>query len=572
MRGGVLMLRKLGFLVLALGLALPAMAVSRSGSISGYVRSAGGVPQMGAAVEVVGAAIRSLRVFTDENGFYSAGGLVPGLYDVKVSAPSFLPYLRERIGLHAGAAAVVNVTLNTLFETLQLTPSRLPADQEDWKWVLRSSENRPILRILQQDPVLLASKTISPGEIRESHELKGTVSFLAGSQSDGFGSTSDMMTGFSVEKSLMTTGTFSLLGNVAYNSGSPNAALRGTYSHHFDNGSEPQIAVTMRRLAAPDFYSRGDVLQALSVSTSDNLTFADVVELRFGSELQTIQFMGRASAFRPFGSAEVHLSPNTLVEYRFATARPDSRLEKGFESAPADLSESGPHVSVANYSSYIEKSQHQELSLSRRIGKTTLEVAAFSDRITNPALTGVGLVTGENGQVLPDLDSGTFTYQGRALNTSGMRVVLQRKIASDLTATVDYGYGGVLALDSPDVSLQQAREALAIRERHSVAGKLAGTMPGTHTRWIASYRWTSGSALTPVDAFNASPGQADPYLSFYFRQPIPGTSFIPCHMDAIIDVRNLLAQGYVPLMGQDGRTVYLVQSARAIRGGVAFTF
>jgi hypothetical protein len=43
-------------------------------------------------------------------------------------------------------------------------------------------------------------------------------------------------------------------------------------------------------------------------------------------------------------------------------------------------------------------------------------------------------------------------------------------------------------------------------------------------------------------------------------------------MDALIDLRNLLAQGYVPVMGQDGRTVYLVQSARAIRGGVAFTF
>jgi len=34
----------------------------------------------------------------------------------------------------------------------------------------------------------------------------------------------------------------------------------------------------------------------------------------------------------------------------------------------------------------------------------------------------------------------------------------------------------------------------------------------------------------------------------------------------------LLEQGYHPFMGQDGRTLYLVQSARAIRGGLAFTF
>jgi hypothetical protein len=43
-------------------------------------------------------------------------------------------------------------------------------------------------------------------------------------------------------------------------------------------------------------------------------------------------------------------------------------------------------------------------------------------------------------------------------------------------------------------------------------------------------------------------------------------------MEVLMDLRNLLAQGYVPVMGQDGRTLYLVQSARSVRGGVAFSF
>jgi hypothetical protein len=43
-------------------------------------------------------------------------------------------------------------------------------------------------------------------------------------------------------------------------------------------------------------------------------------------------------------------------------------------------------------------------------------------------------------------------------------------------------------------------------------------------------------------------------------------------MDVVVEIRNLLAQGYVPVFGQDGRTVYLVQSARAVRGGLAFNF
>ena len=76
------MLGRLGFKLglLGIALALPVLAADRpgSGSISGYVRSAAGVPQMGAMVEVLGSAAHTLRVFTDENGFYSASGLLPG--------------------------------------------------------------------------------------------------------------------------------------------------------------------------------------------------------------------------------------------------------------------------------------------------------------------------------------------------------------------------------------------------------------------------------------------------------------------------------------------------------------
>ena len=561
------MLRKLGCLLIALGLVPSLWAVERPASISGYVRSATGVPQMGAMVEVLGSAVQTFKVFTDENGFYSASGILPGVYNLKVSAPSFLPALRERVGLRPGSAVIVNVTLATLFDAIQLAPWRGPAEDDDWKWVLRSVSNRPILRVLEDGSPVLVSQAEQDG-----HELKGTLSFLAGSPSEGYGSASDVSTGFSVERSIFSSGMVALRGNVGYGNGSPTAVLRASYRHKMSNGSEPQVAFTLRRLASPDINLHDAALQALSLTTSDTFTVGDVLEFKFGSELQTIQFMGRVTGFRPFGSADLHLSPNTVLEYRYATAQPDSRMDKGFDTAPADLSESGPHVSLAGFSPSLERAHHHELSLSRRLGKNNLQVAVYSDRVTDPALTGVGMVYANGGEVLPDLYSGTFTYQGRDLAARGLRVVLQRKLTSDLTATLDYGYGGVLDLAKADVSLEDARQWTEVRNRHTVAAKLAGTFPGAKTRWIASYRWISGQALTPVDMFNASAGQADPYLNIFFRQPIPGTGFFPGHMDALVDVRNLLAEGYVPVLGQDGHTVYLVQSARAVRGGVAFTF
>ena len=396
------------------------------------------------------------------------------------------------------------------------------------------------------------------------------MSFVAGAESEGFGSASDMSTGFSVEKSLFSSGTLDLGGTVGYGDGSPGGVMRASYTHKMANGSEPEVSLTMRSLPSPVVGLQNASLQALALSSSDHFVLGDVLELKFGSELQTIQFMGRVTAFRPFGSVRAHLSSSTVVEYSYASAEPDSRMDKGFDTTPDDLSEAQPRMSIASFSPALERAHHHEVSLSEHAGKDRVQFAFYADRVANPALTGVGDLSNENGEVLPDLYSGTFTYQGADLNTHRVRMVWQRQLTGDIAATVDYGYGGVLDLGTPGVNLQEAKQTMRVKDRQTVAGKLSGTTARSKTHWIASYRWTGGNALTPVDIFDASPGQAAPYLSLFLRQPIPG--ILPGHVDAVIDIRNLLAEGYVPVVGQDGRTVYLVQAARAVRGGVAFTF
>lgn len=561
------MFRKLGFLLVAAALALPALAADRPGSISGYVRSGSGVPQMGAMVEILSSAARNLRVFTDDRGFYSIADLVPGTYTVKVTAPSFLPALRERIGLHAGSALMVNVTLSTLFDAIQLGPLHGPVDDDDWKWTLRSMANRPILRVLDEDPRIKSAKAESDG-----HDLKASLSFLAGSPSEGYDGVSDMSTGFSVEQKVFTDDRVRLAGNVGYGDGAGAAILRASYTHQTPAGAAPTVALTVRRLAPPLLGAHTQGLQAVGLSTTDQLTVGNVLELKFGSELQTVQFMGRFTAFRPFGTADLHLSPNTVVEYRYASSRPTGAMANDNAVESADLGDAGPRVSIASFSPALERAHHQEISVSRRFHNTNLQVAYYSDRVSNTVLTGVGAVGGAGGELLPDVDSGTFSYQGTDLDTNGVRVVLQRKLAADLTATLDYAYGGVLDLARPDIELQDARASLTTERRHAFSTKLSGHVPYCKTRWTTSYGWLSGRGLTPVDMFNASAGQSDPYLNVFLRQPLPGFGFLPLHMEAMLDLRNLMAQGYVPVMGQDGRTVYLVQSARSVRGGLAFTF
>ncbi|MGH9522904.1 MAG: carboxypeptidase-like regulatory domain-containing protein, partial [Terriglobales bacterium] len=123
--------RKLGYVLLVAALVIPAAAADKTGSIAGFVRNSAGNAQMGAVVEVFTRATQPLTVFTDDRGHFLATGLTPGIYHVKVSAPAFLPALRENVSLRPGAAVLVNITLNTLFEAMEMLPSRRNLSDEE---------------------------------------------------------------------------------------------------------------------------------------------------------------------------------------------------------------------------------------------------------------------------------------------------------------------------------------------------------------------------------------------------------------------------------------------------------
>jgi len=547
---------------------------AEAGSISGTVKDGTGTPQMGAVVEIfTSAASLGATVFTDSRGFYSAENLPPGTYYIRVSAASFLPALRENVSLRAGARVLVNVTLNAIAGALQSLPARRSSatEPDDWHWVLRSSANRPVLRAVDQDNQGDDAWSSNMGETADDHGLRARVAFIAGSEAGGFGSSGDMTTAFALEKSLFSS-TFSFDGNIGASSGDPSGVLRASYSHDFGASSRPTFSVIYRRFAAPGTTVGNSPSAAVEMNTSDSMTVGDFIDLQYGAAIQSLEFAKRVMALRPYGAVTVHVSPNFIVEYRYATSEPNTRAGKGFDTAPADLTETNPRMALSNGEPNIERAQHQEISVSRRFGKTSLQMAGYADHVRNAVLIGAGDPSGYSDDVLPDVYSGTFSYAyAGSINTSGLRLVVERKIFDDLIATVDYSNGGAVSAESLPGTWENLAQSLGMHRQHSVGGKLAGRVPACHAQWIASYKWTSGNTFSSVDAFNSSPGQTDPYLSVFIRQPLPATSFLP-RMDAVVDLRNLLAQGYLPVMGPDGRTVYLVQSARSLRGGVAFTF
>src|SRR5215475_6926231 len=156
-------------------LSIAACAGVNPGSISGYVKNTAGVPQMGATVLLISATGQSKTAYTDVKGYFNVAGLLPGSYDLHVSAPSFLPTLREDVVLAAGASKVLTVTLNTLFEAVRMLPPLKKGDAEDdsWKWTLRSTANRPVLRFDDDTALIVETQ-------QEGQPLTGTLALMAG--------------------------------------------------------------------------------------------------------------------------------------------------------------------------------------------------------------------------------------------------------------------------------------------------------------------------------------------------------------------------------------------------------
>jgi hypothetical protein len=99
---------------------------------------------------------------------------------------------------------------------------------------------------------------------------------------------------------------------------------------------------------------------------------------------------------------------------------------------------------------------------------------------------------------------------------------------------------------------------------------LSGTLDGSGTRWRASYRWQPEDTVTQVAPFAVD--AAAPYFNLHIRQPIHLHRDGTCGFEALLDVRNLLAEGYHPFLTSDGSLLIFAQDQRSVRAGLAFSF
>lgn len=548
------------------------------GVLSGVVRDAHGTPQLGAAVELLTPSAAEVAVaLTDVRGRYRFTAISNGRYALKVTAAAFLPTLRENLHLRGGQV-VVNLTLNTLFEAAQWVPAQRRAvdeSEDDWKWTLRSSVSRPILRWDEDGPTVVVHSQRAETLQRRS-TMHATVSSAPGKFAAGGSHAALEAAGVSAGNGL-----WMVRSDLDQASGRNAAAA-------FSAGLERRLA---QGLTSTDFRTNATVRQlpTLIVGNSDSVRVATFVlrgaestrlaglaEIAAGSEMTIVQpstrsasdgASNRVASVRPFLTVRTNPEGKSGFAYRFASAPAYQHV------GDVDATDSLPRFSVEHGEFVLEGDSHNSLAFERHSGRSWFEAAIYSDHFSHPVVNGLqatpSAVAGV-GNVIFDDGSQTLRIAGRSYSSEGIHVAATEELAPELWATIEFSTGTALVLGPAPFrharDLENAIASLTPQGANSAAVSLRGRLPGGGTVWHAAYRWQPAGTLTPVDAFDNPSGDA--YLSIYIRQPLCARQ----NVEAIFDVRNLLAEGYRPVLGADGRMVFLAQQPRTLRGGLAFTF
>jgi hypothetical protein len=136
-----------------------------------------------------------------------------------------------------------------------------------------------------------------------------------------------------------------------------------------------------------------------------------------------------------------------------------------------------------------------------------------------------------------------------------------------------YGSEGGLTADSQQLasgSAGELRSMLRAARRQVATTRVTGTVPGAGTRVTASYQWAGDQRwATPGNEYSTQGSRPMPGLNICIRQSLPGFAR---RVEATADLRNMLAQGYLPVGMVGGQQLMLVETPRSVRGGLAFLF
>jgi hypothetical protein len=573
--------------------AVAASPVKLAGSLVGSVRDGGGVPQMGAVVQLYNRYEKLIeKVITNVNGEFGFEALSPDTYSIRVSLSSFLPALKRNIAVQSGMRSVLAINLASMLSSVELiysSPHSGTLMSDEWKQVLRSSmSTRPVLRIFDiSDPT---QRRAAPASMFS--DTRGLVRLSSGDASPyDNGTQQDLGTTFALATSVFGSNHVQVSGKIGYapNSELPSAGFRTSFSRTDTGG--PEVKLMMQQVSLPvrtggligGQNGNTPALRTMSVTLIERKQITDDIQLDYGASLDSVTFLDRLNYLSPFAKLSYRVGDHGTLAVAYSSGAPplellptnereaDTELQRDMVALAAL-----PRVSLRNGAAQVQRTQNMEIGYSVDVGTRTYSLGVYREDVGNGALTMSapdGFYYG--GDLLPDLSSNSSVFNIGRFRRVGYTASVAQSLGDNYSVTVAYGRGGVLSTDHRALETadpNELRRMITPGQRHWARGRVSGIVPGALTRFAASYEWTDHSALTPGHVFLTQKMYPETGLNVRLRQPLPAFGSLPGRLEATAEFRNMLAQGYLPISLSDGRRMLLANSPRAVRGGFSFIF
>jgi Carboxypeptidase regulatory-like domain len=545
-------------------------ALQTAAMISGTVRDVHGTPQMGALVELLRTDQGTVATaVSDDHGRYIMAMVTPGHYQLRATAAFFMPLLRNDVRLRSGVQSIVNLTMNNLFDVDNWLPAqRRRADEpvDDWKWTLRSSASRPLLRLVDpKDGTPISSSADQPHRVTS----QGRIMLTNGDGAFGDGGLHQAL----VLDRTMEDGDGAVLradvGDVQTGgySPQPSIALITGYERRGPLGGSTRLVSSFQSHPELTDGSSTTGFQVLRLASTEQFALGDMFLIDVGTLMEAERLEQTRLEAEPFVRLTARPGNDVVVEYRYASGRELQSSD--------DLDQLKPALSVvpdANGKPLSDRGMHQQLSVSRKLGSRVVSASAYIDRMPYGAIGGSGLMSGTSLQLanaVADPTTGTFDVGGPGYAARGLSVSMMQTLTPALSAWVEYDLGTALRSDG-DLVMTDLAAGMTPQTAAAASVALRGRIARSGTTLRVEYRWQPVDTLTQVNAYNAMPEEA--YLTFYVRQRLWSGKMLPQGLDAVVEATNLLEEGYQPVLSPDGQTLVLAQVPRAIQGGLAFNF
>lgn len=545
---------------------------------------------MGAAVLLLNRNERIIqKALSDGDGKFRFPSLPPDQYSVRVLLSSYVPATRNMIAVRPGVESYLTIQLANLFSSIELVYLSAPQGTlmtEEWKWTLRSANSiRPVLRLTPT--VASTSSTRRPSLYNVPTRALLSVSAGDGSGLTPLGLAPDLGTAFAFATSVFGTRELTVSGNVGYASeaGVPTAGF-STRLAGAESSVAPDVELTVRQASARGIAGSALIrgsgeappLRTMSLKLADKTKIADQVALEYGALVEAVSFVDRMTLFSPFARLTYDLGEAGQIEIAYSSGAPAADLIlRGPDTAQEQLAALSlfPRLSLANGGVRVQRNDTLEAGVRTTQGAWTYAASVFYDNVRDAALsaaTPAGFYA--RGEVLPDIASRATIFNAGSYENFGYSASVERSFADRWTAGVSGGASGMLTALDPTLETnrpEELRSTLRPVRRPWASARIQGVIPGGGTRITASYLWTTHGTLGPSHAWLTMRSQPLTGLNVQIRQPVP-VAGMPGRLEMNAEVRNLLAQGYVPVSTPDGRQILLVQFPRALRGGFSFIF